>query len=136
MTADHPPKAAPGQGPGGRGIGGRFARRSPADREKARLRRQIDAFSSSDPRLRRIIEPVLRDRARWLRIPLAGLLVLGSFAAILPVFGLWMFPLGFLLLAIDLPALRPAVNASLIYGRRRQRALLRWWRAKRGQQDP
>ena len=37
----------------------------------------------------------------------AGLfLILGGFLAILPVFGLWMLPLGFMLLADDIPPLR------------------------------
>ena len=46
--------------------------------------------------------------------------MLGSFLFVLPVFGLWMMPLGLLLLAIDLPVLRPRVNAALI-------RLRRWW---------
>src|SRR3712207_5660565 len=41
--------------------------------------------------------------ARWVRIPFGGLLVLGSLLSFLPVLGLWMLPLGLLLLAQDVP---------------------------------
>jgi len=42
----------------------------------------------------------------WLRIPLGILLCLGAVLAILPVFGLWMLPLGLLILSEDIPWLR------------------------------
>ncbi|MBO1325149.1 hypothetical protein K2X14_08555 [Acetobacter sp. TBRC 12305] len=44
--------------------------------------------------------------ARWARIPMGVLLVAGSAFALLPVFGVWMLPVGLLLLAEDLPPLR------------------------------
>jgi len=44
--------------------------------------------------------------ARWVRIPLGGFFVLGGLLFILPVFGLWMLPVGLLLLAEDVPPLR------------------------------
>jgi hypothetical protein len=47
-----------------------------------------------------------KPRSRWARIPAGILLILGGCLAILPVFGLWMLPLGFMLLADDVPALR------------------------------
>ncbi len=65
-------------------------------------------------------------RARLIRIPAALILIAGGFLAVLPVFGLWMLPLGLLLLAIDVPALRPAVSAMAI----RLRRWLRRWRAR------
>jgi hypothetical protein len=37
----------------------------------------------------------------WLRVPLGILLIIGGFLAILPVFGLWMTPLGLILMAQD-----------------------------------
>ena len=45
-------------------------------------------------------------KARWVRLPLGGVFILGSFLFILPIFGLWMLPVGLLLLAEDFPALR------------------------------
>ena len=42
----------------------------------------------------------------WLRIPLGLFLCFGGLLAILPVFGLWMAPLGLLILSEDIPWLR------------------------------
>ena len=50
--------------------------------------------------------------SRYVRIPLAILLILGGIFSILPVLGLWMLPLGLLLFAQDLPFLqKPTVRA-------------------------
>jgi len=43
---------------------------------------------------------------RWLRIPAGLLLILGGLLSFLPILGIWMLPLGLLLLAEDLPVLR------------------------------
>lgn len=58
-------------------------------------------------------------RGSLLRLPLALMLIAGGFLAILPVFGLWMIPLGLIILAVDLPALRPFVSAIIIRLRRK-----------------
>ena len=47
-----------------------------------------------------------RPSRRFLRISIGVLLIVGSLLAILPVFGLWMLPIGLLLLAEDIPVLR------------------------------
>jgi hypothetical protein len=44
--------------------------------------------------------------SRWARIPAGLLLIIGGCLAILPIFGLWMLPLGLMLLADDVPPLR------------------------------
>ncbi|GBQ35884.1 hypothetical protein HLH34_09665 [Gluconacetobacter azotocaptans] len=54
------------------------------------------------PAVRWLRQPV----ARWVRIPAGILLIAGSVFFLLPVFGLWMLPLGVLLLAEDLPPVR------------------------------
>jgi hypothetical protein len=51
--------------------------------------------------------------SRWVRVPAAILLISGSFLSILPVFGLWMLPLGLVLLAEDVPLLRRAGDRVL-----------------------
>lgn len=61
------------------------------------------------PAVRWLRRPV----ARWVRIPVGILLVAGSFLSLLPVFGLWMLPLGLLLLAEDLPPVRRATGRLL-----------------------
>ena len=78
-----------------------------------------DAIAYADPerRLRRLLRRLpgrmqaitrwLRKPAsRWARIPAGILLIIGGCLAILPVFGLWMLPLGLMLLADDIPPLR------------------------------
>ena len=57
-------------------------------------------------RLQKIIHWLHRPKRRWVRIPVGLLLITGSFLSILPFFGLWMLPLGLVLLAEDIPPLR------------------------------
>ena len=66
-----------------------------------------------------MIDALLHGAAAAAPLPIACCLILGSFLAILPVFGLWMLPLGLMLLAVDVPVLRPAVSNVLIRARRR-----------------
>jgi hypothetical protein len=42
----------------------------------------------------------------WLRLRLGVALIVGGFLAILPIFGMWMTPLGFILLAQDFAPIR------------------------------
>lgn len=86
---------------------------------KRRLERQIAALTGRSPRLRRLAARIQGRPGVLVRLPLGLLLIAGGFLAILPVFGLWMIPLGLLLLAIDLPMLRPSVSAMIIRLRRR-----------------
>ncbi len=58
-------------------------------------------------------------RARLWRIPVAGLLIVGGLFGFLPILGFWMVPLGLLLLAIDLPPLRPPLARLLHWIERR-----------------
>jgi hypothetical protein len=45
-------------------------------------------------------------RSRILRIVIGGLLVLGGLFGFLPILGLWMVPLGLLVLSVDIPRVR------------------------------
>ena len=51
--------------------------------------------------------------SRLVRIPLALLLVVGGVFSFLPVLGLWMLPLGLLLIAQDVPVLQRPLVAML-----------------------
>ncbi|MDB5503574.1 MAG: hypothetical protein JWR89_3476 [Tardiphaga sp.] len=51
--------------------------------------------------------------SKLVRIPLALLLVLGGIFSILPVLGLWMLPLGLVLIAQDIPLLEKPVAQFL-----------------------
>lgn len=51
--------------------------------------------------------------ARLWRIPSSGFLILGGVFSFLPILGIWMLPLGLLLLAIDVPQLQPPMARLL-----------------------
>jgi uncharacterized RDD family membrane protein YckC len=53
-----------------------------------------------------VVHGLRRPQARWKRIPIAFAFILGGLLAFLPVLGIWMLPLGLLLLAEDIPLLR------------------------------
>jgi hypothetical protein len=52
---------------------------------------------------------------RWVRIPLAILLIVGGIFGFLPVLGFWMVPLGLLLLAIDVAFLQRPMVALVLW---------------------
>jgi hypothetical protein len=78
---------------------------------------QFSDAAVDDPRLDRLVA-LLPNRmaeavrwlrqpsARWARIPAAALFTIGGLLSILPFLGLWMLPLGMLLLAEDFRWLR------------------------------
>lgn len=72
---------------------------------------------------------LLRPEAKWVRLPMGVLLVVGGVLGFLPILGFWMVPLGALLLAQDIPVLRgPTVRAI--------EAVQRWWERRRGGTRP
>ncbi len=100
---------------------------TPTDR---RFARQFEVLSRLIPPLRGTIA-FLRSK-KWLliRLPLALLLTVGGMFWFLPVLGLWMLPLGLLLLAVDLPPLRGPISNLIIRVRRRVELWLRRRRKK------
>ena len=58
------------------------------------------------PRSAKFVGWLRRPSSRYVRIPLAILLILGGIFSILPVLGLWMLPLGLVLFAQDVPFLQ------------------------------
>jgi hypothetical protein len=100
------------------------------DRQRRRLDRQFRAIERRFPALRRPIATIATRPGALLRVPLATLLMAGGVLGFLPVLGFWMIPLGLLVLAIDLPLLRPGVTSAMIRGRRRWTL---WRRSRRGE---
>jgi len=98
------------------------------DKHSGRLRRQFEAFKRLAPPSRPVIDGLLSRGMRPLRVPLAAIFILGGVFSFLPLLGLWMLPLGLLLLAVDLPALRAPMSALAIRTRRR---LGPWLRRRR-----
>ena len=75
----------------------------PGQRDEHRLELLIERLPSS---LRGPFRWLRRPSSRWVRIPASGLLIVGGVFSFLPILGLWMLPLGLVLLAEDTPLLR------------------------------
>ena len=72
-------------------------------RHEHRIERLIDRLPG---RLQTTIRWLRRPGLRWVRLVAGVLLIVGSFLSMLPIFGIWMLPLGLILLAEDIPPLR------------------------------
>ena len=98
-----------------------------ADKEEERLHRQFDRIGRSVPLSAGFLDWARKPSSRILRIPLGILLILGGVFSFLPILGVWMLPLGFLLLALDLPFLQGPLNRTILWVQRK------WtnWRRKR-----
>lgn len=90
------------------------------DRDAERLDRKIDQIADGLPEsaggfLRWLKSP----SSRWVRIPIALLLIVGGVVGFLPVLGFWMIPLGLLFLAQDVPFLQRPILQALTWLERR-----------------
>jgi hypothetical protein len=70
-------------------------------------------------------------KSRLVRIPVGALFIIGGFFSFLPVLGIWMLPLGLLLIAYDVPFLRKPVGRFTIWGAEKWAAIRRWLDRKR-----
>ena len=82
-----------------------------ATRRHARRRERL--LDRLPLRVANAIRWLLKPQSRWARFPAGILFILGGFLSILPVFGLWMLPVGLFLLAEDLPFVRRWVEGAL-----------------------
>lgn len=98
-------------------------------RARARLKRQFAMIKRRFPAASGFVNWMEADRSRIIRLPFAILLILCGILSFLPVLGLWMLPLGIMLLALDLPFLQAPVSAMMIRLRRRFGS---WLRPRRG----
>jgi hypothetical protein len=87
--------------------------------ESERERRLQRLITRLPDRMQRMVTWLRRPQARWVRIPVGLLLIVGGCLAILPIFGLWMLPLGVVLLAEDVPSLRRLTGRALEWIERR-----------------
>jgi hypothetical protein len=71
-------------------------------------------------RLQGSIRWLRQPTARWVRIPAGLLLMVGGVFSILPILGLWMLPLGVVLLAEDITPLRSVTDRVLEWIERRR----------------
>jgi hypothetical protein len=68
-----------------------------------RLERLIDRLPQ---RLQTTVRWLRRPSSRWVRVPAGVLLIAGGLLSILPLLGIWMLPLGLILLADDVASLQ------------------------------
>jgi hypothetical protein len=91
-------------------------------------------------RVARVVRSLRHPDARWVRIPVGLLAVVGGIFSFLPVLGIWMLPLGLLLLAYDIPFLRKPVGRFTIWGAwrwaRLRRSVARRWRGGADRAEP
>jgi hypothetical protein len=81
---------------------------------RAQHDRRLDGLIERLPRRLRVTVRWLRlPTSRWVRIPAGLLLVTGGVFSILPFLGIWMLPLGVVLLADDVPPLRRVTDKVL-----------------------
>ncbi|PZA13156.1 hypothetical protein DNX69_05245 [Rhodopseudomonas palustris] len=80
---------------------------------RAELDRHLQWFESKlPPRPAHFVGWLRRPSSKYVRLPLGVALVGGGMLSFLPVLGLWMLPLGMVLIAQDVPALeRPTARA-------------------------
>jgi hypothetical protein len=90
---------------------------SAEDWRTQRIDRLIDRLPGR--RLRAAVRRLRAPGARWLRLPAGLLLIVGGLFSFLPVLGIWMLPLGLLLLAEDVPAVRRLTDRMLDWIERR-----------------
>jgi hypothetical protein len=100
------------------------------DPEIRRLERRFDRIERHLPgSAARVLRRLRGPDARHVRVPAGILLVTGGLLSFLPILGLWMLPLGVLLMAQDVSVLRRPTGRALIWG---ERKLIAWKRRRRG----
>jgi hypothetical protein len=97
-------------------------------RRERRFQRQFVALERMVPGSKGVFGRLRSNRWLPVRLPLALMLILGGVFSFLPVLGVWMLPLGLLLLAVDLPFLRGPISALVIRVRVAIRRMVRRWR--------
>jgi hypothetical protein len=88
------------------------------NKSKQRLDRQFDLIVRRFPQLGGLMRFLRADYSRVIRLPMGLLFLVGGLFAVLPFLGLWMIPVGLMLLAVDIPFLRGPVARLVIRGRR------------------
>jgi hypothetical protein len=104
---------------------------TPRARQKRRLLRQFGAMERRIPALRGPLRLLLSERGGIVRMGAAVLCLVGGLLSFLPFLGIWLLPLGFLLLAVDVPPLRLPASAFVIRGRRWTTGKVRRFRSAR-----
>jgi hypothetical protein len=85
-----------------------------SEAHKIELDRHFAWFEAKLPRgPARFVGWLRKPSSRYVRIPVAILLIVGGILSFLPILGLWMLPLGLLLFAQDVPFLQKPMARML-----------------------
>jgi hypothetical protein len=99
-----------------------------ADDGGKELDRAFEGLEGEVPdRVSRAIRWLRDPEARWIRLPVGALFILGSALWFLPVLGIEMLPIGLLLIAQDVPFLRRPVGRAVLWLEHKWVALRRRW---------
>jgi hypothetical protein len=91
----------------------------PGVAEQDRERRMQLLIRRFPPRVQSVVHWFRKPSSRWARIPAGIILIIGSLFSILPIFGLWMLPLGLVFIAEDVMPLRLFTGRVLAWIERR-----------------
>jgi hypothetical protein len=99
-------------------------------KDEGRINRQFNRIERMVPAGAKLLEWLRRPATKFIRIPIGVLLILGGVFSFLPILGIWMLPLGLLLLALDFAFLRTPIAGTIV------RATRKWmtWRRSRKEQ--
>lgn len=99
------------------------------------LNEALDELERETPdRVTNLIRSLRKPEARRIRLPLGILCIIASMFWFLPVIGIELLPIGLLLIAIDVPALRRPVGVAVLWLEERWvnlRRRFRKWRSRR-----
>ena len=101
---------------------------------KAELNRYFDMIDRQVPiRISRSIHWLRKPTSFGARLVVTSLLIIGGIFSFLPVLGLWMLPLGLLLIAQDIPFLqRPLVKSLALAEAGMKWLKMKWQNKDRG----
>lgn len=93
----------------------------PIESDTRQRERRLERLVARLPvRLQSAARWLRRPSSRWARIPTGILLIAGGMLSILPLLGIWMLPLGLILLSEDVGPLRRARERTLDWIERRR----------------
>lgn len=95
-----------------------------------RLNRQFERIGRQVPAAAGFLRWLRQPHMHLVRVPLAILLMLGGVFSFLPILGIWMLPLGLLVLAVDVPPLKRPVGNGLVRLQRWLENTRRKWRRR------
>ncbi len=102
-----------------------------SDQGNKKLQEAYDGLESQVPdRVARMIRWLRNPKAKWVRLPLGILLIIGGFFGFLPILGIEMIPLGLLLVAQDIPFLQEPVGRAVIWLEVKWVHFRQWWQQR------